>query len=143
MQISAAMRSARSAISAGPSGVFCSSARAAASAYDPPEPIEVLASIPEGAPALIVWRRVRRRIVHAEGPERIAPAWWAAYVPRAPEAGTDAARTRDYYLIEETGGARYWVFRAGLYDRRDEEGAEEDAVLTANEPRWFMHGLMP
>src|SRR5690606_17789895 len=85
---------------------------------DPPEPIEVLASIPEGAPALIVWRRVRRRIVRAEGPERIGSAWWAAYIPRAPEAGVSTARTRDYYLIEEAGGARYWVFRAGLYDRK-------------------------
>lgn len=110
---------------------------------DPPEPIEVLASIPEGAPALIVWRRVRRRIVRAEGPERIAPTWWAAYVPRAPEAGADAARTRDYYLIEETGGARYWVFRAGLYDgERDRKEAEEDEDLLISAPRWFMHGLM-
>ena len=111
---------------------------------DPPEPIEVLASIPEGAPALIVWRRVRRRIVRAEGPERIAPAWWAAYVPRAPEAGTGVARTRDYYLIEETGGARYWVFRAGLYDReREGEEAGDDEDLLTSAPRWFMHGLMP
>lgn len=109
---------------------------------DPPEPIEVLASIPEGAPALIVWRRVRRRIVRAEGPERIAPAWWAAYVPRAPEAGTGVARTRDYYFIEEAGGARYWVFRAGLYDR-ERDGEEADGDLPVRAPRWFMHGLMP
>lgn len=120
-----------------------SESRRPALLLDPPEPIEVLASIPEGAPALIVWRRVRRRIVRAEGPERIAPAWWAAYVPRAPEAGADAARTRDYYLIEETGGARYWVFRAGLYDRRDEGRIEEDENLPVDVPRWFMHGLMP
>jgi protein ImuB len=111
---------------------------------DPPEPIEVLAAIPEGAPALIVWRRVRRRIVRAEGPERLAPAWWASYVPRAPEAGSGAARTRDYYLIEEAGGARYWVFRAGLYDKeRDKEGVEDSNDLSAGVPRWFMHGLVP
>jgi len=111
---------------------------------DPPEPIEVLASIPEGAPALIVWRRVRRRIVRAEGPERIAPAWWTAYVPRTPEAGASNARTRDYYFIEEAGGARYWVFRAGLYDtKRDGEGTENSEDPLAAAPRWFMHGLMP
>lgn len=112
---------------------------------DPPEPIEVLAAIPEGAPALIVWRRVRRRIVRAEGPERIAPAWWAAYVPRAPEAVAGAPPlTRDYYLIEEAGGARYWVFRAGLYDKeRDGECAEDDDDPQVRTPRWFMHGLMP
>lgn len=110
---------------------------------DPPEPIEVLAAIPEGAPALIVWRRVRRRIVRAEGPERIAPAWWAAYAPRAPEAGTSASLTRDYYLVEEAGGARYWVFRAGLYDKeKDVAGAEDDDDAHVRTPRWFMHGLM-
>jgi protein ImuB len=111
---------------------------------DPPEPIEVLAAIPEGAPALIVWRRVRRRIVRAEGPERIAPAWWAAYAPRSPEAVACAGLTRDYYLIEEAGGACYWVFRAGLYDKeRDGEGAEDDDDAPTRTPRWFMHGLMP
>jgi protein ImuB len=112
--------------------------------FDPPEPIEVLAAIPEGAPALIVWRRVRRRIVRAEGPERLAPAWWAAYVPRAPEASRGAARTRDYYLIEESGGARYWIFRAGLYDKgRDREGVEDSEDASAGMPRWFMHGMIP
>lgn len=124
--------------------VFASENRRPPFLLDPPEPIEVLAAIPEGAPALIVWRRVRRRIVRAEGPERIAPAWWAAYVPRAAEAGAGAALTRDYYMIEEADGARYWVFRAGLYDReRDGEGAEDDDEMSARLPRWFMHGLVP
>lgn len=124
--------------------VFASEKRRPAFLLDPPEPIEVLAAIPEGAPALIVWRRVRRRIVRAEGPERIAPAWWAAYVPRATEAGAGAALTRDYYMIEEADGARYWVFRAGLYDReRDGEGVEDDDETPARLPRWFMHGLVP
>ncbi len=118
-------------------------ARRPAFLLDPPEPIEVLAAVPEGAPALIVWRRVRRRIVRAEGPERIAPAWWAAYVSRAPEAGAGISFTRDYYLIEEAGGARYWVFRAGLYDtERDGECAGDDDYPQVHTPRWFMHGLM-
>ena len=82
--------------------------------------------------------------MRAEGPERIAPAWWAAYVPRARETGAHAALTRDYYMIEEADGARYWVFRAGLYDReRDGEGAEDDDETPARLPRWFMHGLVP
>jgi protein ImuB len=124
--------------------VFASEKRRPAFLLDPPEPIEVLAAIPEGAPALIVWRRVRRRIVRAEGPERIAPAWWATYFPRARETGAHAALTRDYYMIEEADGARYWVFRAGLYDReRDGEGAEDDDETQARLPRWFMHGLVP
>jgi protein ImuB len=111
---------------------------------DPPEPIEVLATVPEGAPVLLVWRRVRRRIVRAEGPERIAPAWWAAYVPSSPEATAGTPLTRDYYIIEEAGGARYWVFRAGLYDKeRDGACDEDDDDFQASTPRWFMHGLIP
>ena len=41
-----------------------------------PEPVDVLAEIPEGPPARFTWRRVTRRVVKAEGPERIAPEWW-------------------------------------------------------------------
>ncbi len=43
-----------------------------------PEPVTVLAEIPEGPPARFTWRRVSRRVVKAEGPERIAPEWWRA-----------------------------------------------------------------
>jgi len=43
-----------------------------------PEPLTVLAEIPEGPPARFTWRRVSRRVVKAEGPERIAPEWWRA-----------------------------------------------------------------
>ena len=41
-----------------------------------PEPLTVVAEIPEGPPARFTWRRVSRRVVKAEGPERIAPEWW-------------------------------------------------------------------
>jgi protein ImuB len=88
----------------------------------PPEPIGVIAEIPEGPPARFTWRRVERRIVRAQGPERIAPEWWR-------EIGTKKSRTRDYYRIEDEGGAAYWVFREGFY-----RGGEET-------PSWFMHGL--
>ena len=40
-------------------------------------------------------------------------------------------RARDYYAVEDEGGARYWVFRAGLYGRDMEEG----------QPLWFLHGV--
>lgn len=36
--------------------------------------------------------------------------------------------TRDYYVIEDDGGRRFWVFRLGLFG-------------TAEAPRWFMHGF--
>ena len=65
---------------------------------DPPEPITVLAAVPEGAPMLVTWRRVRRRIVRAEGPERIAPAWWEGLFPHASRPVVPDW-TLDYYLI--------------------------------------------
>lgn len=99
-----------------------------------PEPITVLAAIPEGAPALIKWRRARRRIVRAEGPERIAAEWWRQ--PGSFGESHAAATTRDYYVVEEETGARYWVFRAGLYGV---DAEETDAIETG--PRWFMHGI--
>jgi protein ImuB len=87
-----------------------------------PEPIRVIAEVPEGPPARFTWRRVERRVARAQGPERIAPEWWR-------EIGTKTTRTRDYYRIEDEGGAGYWVFREGLY------ACEEEA------PTWFLHGL--
>jgi protein ImuB len=45
-----------------------------------PEPLTVLAEIPEGPPARFTWRHVTRRVVKSEGPERIAPEWWRGLV---------------------------------------------------------------
>ncbi len=91
-----------------------------------PEPVTVMAEIPEGPPARFTWRRVNRRVTKAQGPERIAPEWWRAL-------GTDLKpRPRDYYRIEDEDGCRYWVFREGLYQASD--------GLT---PCWFLHGVFP
>jgi protein ImuB len=87
-----------------------------------PEPIRVVAEVPEGPPARFTWRRVEHRIVKAQGPQRVAPEWWD-------EIATKKSGTRDYYRVEDDGGAGYWVFREGLYGREEET------------PRWFMHGL--
>ncbi len=94
--------------------------------FDPPEPIEALAELPDGAPARFTWRRVPRRVARAEGPERLAPEWWQpAHVQRD--------RTRDYYRVEDEDGVRYWLFREGLY------GQDDGKRL----PSWWMHGLFP
>ncbi len=82
------------------------------------QPIEAIATVPDGPPLKFRWRRVLRTIVRAEGPERIAPNWLRA----------DDARTRDYYRVEDEQGQRYWLYRDGFY------GAAEA-------PRWFLHGL--
>src|SRR5690606_27537216 len=41
-----------------------------------PEPIEVIAALPDSPPRQFRWRRLLHRVVRAEGPERIAPEWW-------------------------------------------------------------------
>lgn len=92
-----------------------------------PQPIEVTAEIPEGAPQQFRWRRLNRRIVAAEGPERLEPEWGRP---------TELQRVRDYYRLEDDDGRRYWVFREGHY-------GETDADRQPVSPRWFMHGLFP
>ncbi len=86
-----------------------------------PEPVEVLAEVPEGPPLRFRWRRVVHVVASAEGPERIAAEWW-----RPEDAGQ---ATRDYYRVEDSGGRRYWLYREGLYGR--ETGT----------PSWYVHGL--
>ena len=110
-----------------------------------PEPITVLAEVPEGPPLRFSWRRITRRIVRASGPERIAPEWWRAITARPADTTTlpvlarNLTRTRDYYTIEDEHGGRYWVFRAGLYGST--EGEEEEESADAPDPVWFMHGV--
>ncbi|MEM7741228.1 MAG: hypothetical protein AAF225_10550 [Pseudomonadota bacterium] len=87
-----------------------------------PEPLQVMAAVPDGPPKRMTWRRVPRRIIKAEGPERVAPEWWKLSEKRG--------RTRDYYRIEDDKGRRYWVYRDGLY--HDGRGSE---------PQWFLHGF--
>jgi protein ImuB len=105
-----------------------------------PEPIRVLADVPEGPPARFVWRRRPRTIVRHEGPERIAGEWWRTL--RSPAAVAEdeplipTPRSRDYYRLEDELGCIYWVFRHGRYQDFD---AEDGSALGL--PRWFMHGM--
>lgn len=94
--------------------------------FEPPQPIETLAEVPDGPPLRFRWRRILHEITRAEGPERIAPEWWR---------DGPAEPTRDYYRVEDAQGRRFWLFRAGLYER--EEGREQET----GPPRWFLHGL--
>jgi len=118
-----------------------------------PEPISVTAEVPDGPPANMIWRRVGYRFLKASGPERIGAEWWRtdydlgvpklAPSPDKPISNRDDEKpapkeeqpgpakpipSRDYYVAEDDGGRRFWVFREGLY-------GEADA------PRWFMHGF--
>ena len=89
-----------------------------------PEPIRVMAEVPEGPPLNFTWRRMTRRVARAQGPERIAPEWWL-------DMATGDDRVRDYYQVEDVEGRRYWLFREGLYQTPDPQGP----------PAWYVHGL--
>ncbi len=102
-----------------------------------PEAMDVISEVPEGAPRQFRWRRVEHRVSKAEGPERIADEWWLATGPDSPER-----LTRDYYRIEVDDGARFWVFRRGLYAVPGVRSAETvNNPLNAQNPCWFMHGF--
>lgn len=88
----------------------------------PPEAVTVIASVPDGPPMRFTWRHVAHQVARADGPERISPEWWRAEALKR--------RERDYYVVEDKEGRRYWLFREGLYD--DPTGAL---------PAWFIHGL--
>jgi protein ImuB len=86
----------------------------------PPVPVEAVAAVPDGPPVLFRWRGRVHRVARASGPERIAEEWWHEDAP-----------VRDYYRVEDETGARFWLYREGLY----ESAANGDA------PRWYLHGL--
>jgi len=83
-----------------------------------PEPADVLAVVPDGPPRHFRWRGVLHQVAEAQGPERIAPEWWRR----------TSEHTRDYYLVEDAQGRRFWLYRAGLYGQGDT-------------PQWFVHGV--
>lgn len=81
-----------------------------------PEPIDVMALIPDHPPKFFIYKNTRHNIVKADGPERIEREWWL-----------DAGEHRDYYQVEDEQGQRYWLFRLGHYG---DEGY-----------KWFIHGF--
>jgi protein ImuB len=96
------------------------------------EPTEVTALVPDGPPRRFCWRGVTYEVAGAQGPERIAAEWWRRPFTNPPppaEEGWEREPTRDYYLVEDAAGHRFWLFREGLY-RRETTSA-----------RWFVHGL--
>jgi protein ImuB len=126
--------------------------------FDPPQPVEVIAEVPDGPPHRFRWRRKLHEVRLYEGPERIAAEWWhlqsKPLLFRGGEGGgvssggldarasllaqprhhpnpsrlREGLLTRDYYRIEDARGRRYWLFRHGLYEEKPQ-------------PKWYLHGL--
>jgi protein ImuB len=82
-----------------------------------PERIEVAAPIPDYPPMHFRHQNKLHKVVHADGPERIEQEWWI-----------DGAQHRDYYLVEDETGARYWLFRSGHY-------------TGDHSNQWYLHGF--
>lgn len=83
---------------------------------DRPEPILVSSPVPDYPPMLFNYKDRVHYIKRADGPERIEREWWM-----------DEGEHRDYYIVEDQHGARYWVFRSGHY---------QDI-----QTKWFLHGF--
>lgn len=81
-----------------------------------PEPIQVTSLLPDNPPMLFIYKGVRHVVKKADDAERIERAWWE-----------DDGLHRDYYVVEDEGGNRYWIFRSGHYT--DERSA------------WYLHGF--
>jgi protein ImuB len=82
-----------------------------------PDPIEVMALIPDHPPKFFIYKGMKHSIVKADGPERIEREWWM-----------DDGEHRDYYQVEDEQGQRYWLFRSGHY-------------YGEQKYKWFIHGF--
>ena len=87
-----------------------------------PEPIEIVALLPDHPPVTFTWRGVRRRVKRADGPERVFGEWWKREV--------ELIAVRDYFQVEDEAAERYWIYRAG-------DGEHE----ATGSHRWFLHGI--
>ena len=91
-----------------------------------PQPIDVMAPVPDGPPVMFRWRQRQHKVQRAEGPERIAPEWWRT--EGRPPNHPVAQEARDYYRLEDPDGQRFWVYREGLYRPN-------------KQPSWYLHGF--
>lgn len=82
-----------------------------------PETIEVTVPIPDYPPMLFRYKGELHNVKKADSPERIEQEWWI-----------EQGQYRDYYIVEDEGGARFWIFRQGSYEQ-------------GNNPQWFIHGF--
>lgn len=82
-----------------------------------PERIEVTAPVPDYPPMNFQYKGKLHIIQKADGPERIEEEWWIQGV-----------RHRDYYVVEDKEGGRYWLFRSGHY-------------IDGQVAQWYLHGF--
>ena len=93
-----------------------------------PQPVEVVATAPDGPPAAFFYRRVRYNVADCCGPERIESAWWRGRSIR-----------RDYYRVQTASGELFWLFRRmqDFYAADQLHSPRPSAPLSR---KWFLHG---
>jgi protein ImuB len=82
-----------------------------------PQRIEVTVPVPDYPPLLFRYKGKVHQVKKADGPERIEREWWI-----------DGGEHRDYYVVEDGEGQRYWLFRSGHYTGEKSH-------------QWFIHGF--
>lgn len=82
-----------------------------------PERIEAAFRTPDHPPMWFIYKGERHTVKKADDAERIEPEWWLNDGPH-----------RDYYVVEDEQGRRYWLFRSGHHD-------------ADNKPEWYIHGF--
>jgi len=90
-----------------------------------PEPLDVVAPVPDDPPLMFRWRKIQHRVCRADGPERLCGEWWCE---DGIEDGLENDTVRDYYQVEDTDGRRFWLYREGLY-------------IPDKPAKWFLHGV--
>lgn len=82
-----------------------------------PELIEVAAPVPDYPPMHFRYKGQLHTVKKADGPERIEREWWI-----------DPGESRDYYVVEDETGGRFWLFRLGHYSANRSH-------------QWYLHGF--
>lgn len=133
-----------------------------------PEWVEALAEVPDGPPLRFIWRQITRKVVRADGPERISPEWWTYTAPLAaapsPEGTSrkwltpkfdpraDAAlirQTRQQLEQIDVGEVVTTRPRARDYYRLEDETGRRYWLFReglygdgrGGPPNWYMHGF--
>ncbi|MHC4127777.1 MAG: Y-family DNA polymerase [Planctomycetota bacterium] len=130
-----------------------------------PEPIAVIALMPDGPPSWFRWRGTERRITASAGPERIAAEWWTCSpgVARRPPRGRKTfgesyARAYERFMLGRAapaappGGRPHEPSRAAddgepagetrdYFKVQDERGRWLWIYRVLEQGCWFVHGL--
>jgi len=89
----------------------------------PPERVDhVVALHPDGGPKRFNWRGRAYRVARSDGPERLYGEWW--------KHKDESEAIRDYFQVEDSEGARFWLFRKG-----------DPQMPGSGDMSWHMHGI--